>query len=76
MQVDVSTALAIGAVVFAAGGAWITLAKTSKSAASQGKRIGALETKVAEMKGLLRGRRLSMPLGVPVASSEDDPTKG
>jgi hypothetical protein len=74
VQVDVSTALAVGALVFAAGGAWITLARTSKSAASQGRRIGKLENKVSAMEGQLRPRRMSMPLGVPIVASEDDPT--
>ncbi len=46
MQVELSTAISVGAIIFAAGGAWITLAKTAKSAAKQGVRLGAVEKAV------------------------------
>lgn len=74
MQVEISTALAIGAVVFAAGGAWITLASTAKRGAIQGKRIGKLEIQVGEIKGMLRVRRNTLPAGVPVTTSTEEPT--
>lgn len=76
MQVDVSTALAIGAVVFAAGGAWITLASTAKRGAIQGKRIGKLENQLSEIKGMMRVRRPTLPTGLPVPTSTEDPTSG
>lgn len=77
MQVEVSTALAIGAVVFAAGGGWITLATTAKRGADQGRRIGKLEIQVGELRAELRVRRRTLPTGIPVATtSSEDPTHG
>lgn len=55
MQVELSTAIAIGSAIFAAGGAWISLKSTARSARLQGVRIGKLEMALAEMKGEMRG---------------------
>lgn len=71
MQIDLSVALGIGAVVFAAGGAWQQL----RSAASQGRRIGALETKVAKLQGMLLAaggrRRVTQPQGNPIPDVDE-----
>jgi len=76
VQVDVSTALAIAAVVFAAGGAWITLARTDRRGTEQGKRIGKIEIQLAALKAELRTRRRTLPTGIPVTTSTEDPTHG
>jgi hypothetical protein len=76
VQVDVSTALALAAVVFAAGGAWITITRTDKRGTVQGKRLGALEIKVAEIRAELRTRRRTLPTGLPVATTTEEPTHG
>ncbi len=55
MQVELSTAISVGAIIFAAGGAWITLAKTAKSAAKQGVRLGAVEKAVERLLGREEG---------------------
>jgi len=71
--VDVATALAIGAVVFAAGGGWITLARTDKRGAIQGKRIGRLENRISTIEGMLKvARRPTAPLGVPTVEESED----
>jgi len=77
MQVDVSTALAVAAVVFAAGGGWITLARTDRRGAEQGKRIGKLEVQLAALKAEMRARRQrTLPTGIPVTTTGEDPTHG
>jgi len=77
MQVDVSTALAVAAVVFAAGGGWITLSRTDRRGAEQGKRIGKIEVQLARIEAELRiRRRRTLPTGIPVATSGEDPTHG
>jgi len=76
VTVDLGAAIAVGSIIFAAGGAWITLSTTARRGAEQGKRIGKVEIKIANLEGMLRPRRLSAPLGVPVVSSSEEPTAG
>ena len=69
MQFEPSTTLALLGIVFAAGGAY----KTVKSAASQGRRIGRLEEKVARLEGRLMGARArTLPQGVPISTEDSD----
>jgi len=72
MNVDLGAAIAVGSIIFAAGGAWITISTTSKRGALQGKRIGKLEIQVAELRGLMRTRRGTQPLGIPIPPSTDE----
>lgn len=71
MTVDLATAIAVGSIVFAAGGVYVTSRRTSASAFSQGKRIGKLSEKVAHLEGMLRGRRVTLPQGQPKSSEGD-----
>lgn len=77
MTVELSTAVSVGAsvgaMIFAAGGAWITLKKTEKTAISQGKRIGAIEKQLAMMQGIEMGRTAAK--GIPVALPDDEPSE-
>jgi hypothetical protein len=72
VQVELSDAVSIGAIVFAAGAAWITVSRTAKSAARQGVRIGALEKQLERLKGIEIGRRVpTAAAGVPIQHGEE-----
>ncbi len=79
MQVELSTAISVGAIIFAAGGAWITLAKTAKSAAKQGVRLGAVEKAVERLLGREEGIEIgkkklrTAARGIPIATGGGDP---
>jgi hypothetical protein len=80
LQVELSTAISVGAIIFAAGGAWITLSKTAKSAAKQGVRLGEVEKAVERLLGIEVGieigkkkfGRRTAAAGVPVQRLEGD----
>lgn len=72
MTVDLGAAIAVGSLIFAAGGVYYSVKRTSASAANQGKRIGRLEIKVAALEGMLRVRRKTVPQGTPVALDDDE----
>lgn len=81
MQVELSTAISVGAIVFAAGGAWITLSKTARSAAKQGVRLGELEKAVERLLGIEEGIEIAKrkfgkrtaARGIPIQPPGDDP---
>jgi hypothetical protein len=64
MMVELSDVLGAAAVVFAAGGAWITLRQVSKRGADQGRRIGAIEIELAELRGIRRARTEAVPIAI------------
>jgi hypothetical protein len=72
LTVDLATAIAVGSIVFAAGGVYVTGRRTSASAVSQGRRIGKLVEKVAHLEGMMRGRRVTLPQGQPKTPEGDD----
>ncbi len=72
MTVELSEAISVGALIFAAGGGWIILRQTAKRGADQGRRIGRIEIELAEIRGSQKGRTKAM--GVPVQIDEGDQT--
>ncbi len=69
MMIELSEVLGGFAVVFAAGGAWITLRQTAKRGADQGRRIGKIELELAELRGVRKARTAAK--GIPVQIDDE-----